>query len=280
MKPSIRAFTAGDIDHALVRASREKWTTSRAWLAGLWEHEPAGCFIAEIDRKQAGMVTSTCHRDTAWIGYLIVDPEHRGRGIGSALMEHVLHYLEKRGVRTIRLDADPPGISLYRRLGFTAEWESRRFRFHAGSVLRRSVATRLRAEDLDEVFLFDAPRFGDDRAAMIRILQRDAEASFCVRHGDDLSGYVLAHDTTTGLHIGPCAAVDRATAEILLHAALGCRGARPVTLGISDTNRSGCDLLKAIGFIETPPSIRMVYGAEQGRGNLREIFAIAHGAVG
>ena len=148
MKPSIRLFTAGDIDYALAQASREKWTTSRAWLAGLFEHEPAGCFIAEIGRHPAGMVTSTCHRETAWIGYLIVEPQHRGRGIGRALMKHTLQYLDGRGFRTVRLDADPPGVNLYRSLGFTAEGESRRFRLQAGYEPHSSGAIRLEAEDL------------------------------------------------------------------------------------------------------------------------------------
>jgi len=277
---TIRPFSDDDIELVLAQAVREQWTTSRAWLAGLFEHDPGGCFIAELHGKAAGMVTTTCHGETAWIGYLIVLPECRRRGIGRMLMEHAMQRLQDRGIRTMRLDADPPGIKIYRSLGFEEEWESRRFRLESALGPAPTAADRLPAGELDAVCAFDLPRFGDDRSRMIRLWHRAAEASFCIRNQDGLAGYTLVHATTTGMHIGPCAAVDRSAARGLILRALEIRAGRPVTAGVPAPNGPGARLLMDLGFVETPSSTRMVWGVRHGSGMPHEIFAIAHGAVG
>ncbi len=57
---------------------------------------------------------------------LAVDPDHHGRGLGSALTLAGLHHLRDRGIRTVTLyvEADnEPAIRTYQRLGFT-HWDT------------------------------------------------------------------------------------------------------------------------------------------------------------
>ncbi len=52
---------------------------------------------------------------------LLVRPSLQGRGIGTALVRHVLDLAESRGCRTVRLDTGSrniPAVSLYRKTGF------------------------------------------------------------------------------------------------------------------------------------------------------------------
>ena len=123
----IREFEPDDVDFALRQKRREGWAVNRERFEAYLAHDPNGCFLAIDGDEPVGMVTTTCFGASAWIGNLIVEPGIRGRGVGRALMEHGLDYLRGRGASTVRLEGDPPGIPLYRKLGFVDEFESCRF---------------------------------------------------------------------------------------------------------------------------------------------------------
>ena len=63
----------------------------------------------------------------AWIGMVLVDPEWRGKGIGTRLLEKAIEYLDGCGVPTMKLDATPQGQPLYEKLGFVCEFEIERW---------------------------------------------------------------------------------------------------------------------------------------------------------
>lgn len=54
----------------------------------------------------------------AWLADVIVDPAHRGRGLGRALIDGVLADLEPLGLRRIVLKASEDGRPLYERAGW------------------------------------------------------------------------------------------------------------------------------------------------------------------
>ena len=127
MDLAIRTFGADDFGFASEQTAREGWDATAELFELCLAHDPGGSFVAEAGGQRVGMVTTTCYQRSGWIGNLIVPPEHRRQGIGERLMKHALEHLLRRGVRTIRLEADPPGIGIYRRLGFVDEFESPRF---------------------------------------------------------------------------------------------------------------------------------------------------------
>jgi len=277
-KASYRVMTPRDVDFVLSLASAEGWTASRRWIEALIEHDPQGCFVAEVAGMRAGTVTATHHASTGWIGYLIVMPHFRNAGLGRALMGRAIQYLEVCGVRTMRLDADPPGVGLYRSLGFNDEYVSRRFRF-VGTPPASAPAV-LPLAGIEKAAPFDLPRFGDDRSRMLRLLLSQSEAAFQTESAGKTVGYALLSPTNTGVHLGPCVAVDGSRASLLVDAALFVGQGRVLTLGIPSTNPTGLDLFRRLGFEETPPSIRMVRGKQRASGLPETIFAIAHGAIG
>jgi GNAT superfamily N-acetyltransferase len=70
------------------------------------------------------MATTAAFTMSGWVGNVIVTPEHRGRGIGRRLVEACLERLDSLGLDRVLLDGDPPGVLLYRSLGFVAEHDS------------------------------------------------------------------------------------------------------------------------------------------------------------
>src|SRR3954447_4671037 len=133
----LRRMSESDILFAdSLRASAQWNQTKRDWsrLLALSTRslgdvsKESGCFVAEWNGTPVGTATTICYgKALAWIGMLLVDPEFRGRGIGSALLNACLKYLHGRGIGCIKLDATPQGKLLYERLGFRAEWSLTRW---------------------------------------------------------------------------------------------------------------------------------------------------------
>ncbi len=279
MAERIRPFTAADIDFALVQTAREGWPSSRAWFSALLEHDPDDAFVVEDGGAPVAMITMTRYRDTGWVSNLIVVPEARRRGLGTRLMELALDRLADGGLRTVRLEADPPGVGIYRRLGFVEEVESLRFRHPGGDLPWPADAGVLEEIGADEA-RFDEPRFGDDRARLLRSLLRRARSAHAVRRGARLAGYALTVPTTGGVHLGPCVADGPETARRLAAAAARAAGGAPVTLGVLASRGDWRGDLEAAGFVAAPSSLRMWWGRPPAPGDPAAVFAIANGAMG
>ena len=56
-----------------------------------------------------------------WVAMILVDPESRGRGIGTAIMSELL--ARTTGLASVGLDATPLGRPVYERLGFRPQGE-------------------------------------------------------------------------------------------------------------------------------------------------------------
>lgn len=123
----IRPWVSGDIDYVVQSVSREEWGHSRDEIERCWLWEPNGCLVAEVGHDKVGHVSSIAYGRLGWIGLLIVNPERRGKGIGTALMKKAVDHLRNSGVEMIRLEAIEEAVPLYRRLGFGAEFESLRY---------------------------------------------------------------------------------------------------------------------------------------------------------
>lgn len=106
-----------------------------------------------------------------WIGIVIVDPEHRGRGVGTRLLEHAIDHLDRRHVPTMKLDATPLGQPLYEQFGFRREYAIERW------MLRRPARARAAAQAagaLEDALELDRLVFGADRGAVLRSLAAEA----------------------------------------------------------------------------------------------------------
>lgn len=275
----IRGFQIADIAFALEQTSREGWDTTPELLKALVAHEPNGCFIAELDGRRAGMVTTTRYPASAWIGNVIVPPEFRKKAIGSALMEHAIQYLESAGIRSIRLEADPLGINIYRRLGFQDEYESPRFRIDEYKFEAPSRVAALKENDLAAVMEFDLRCFEDDRSRLLRLLFQNVVASYKIAGRGKLAGYLFVQPSKAGIRLGPWVAENVEFARDLLSAALS-KAFGATIVALPGLNHEGVELLRNTGFHETPSSLRMRRGPVAAGGRVSTIYGLAGGAIG
>ncbi|PWR09664.1 GNAT family N-acetyltransferase [Micromonospora acroterricola] len=87
-------------------------------------------FVAEVDSRVVGWVSAqrvgwTSTPDFGDISLLHVQPEHRRRGIGTALLASATGHLTPLGVRRIRTWAQPDALPFARRHGFEPSRELR-----------------------------------------------------------------------------------------------------------------------------------------------------------
>jgi ribosomal protein S18 acetylase RimI-like enzyme len=280
METSIRTFRREDVEFALAQTRREGWDPTAELFETCLAHDPEGCFIAEAGGQPIGLVTTTRYVRGAWIGNLIVLPERRRQGIGQRLMTHALKHLSDRGFRTLRLEADPPGIELYRRLGFVDEFESLRFQLTPRGGKERAAVEPVAPADLPALVAFDAAYFGDQRGQLLELLYQQATATYWVSGDGAVRGYAFTAPSTLGVRLGPCVAADRPAAELLVQAVMADWPGTTIVLGVSDLNDGAIALFESHGFERAPSSFRMVYGLHDGAGRHANVFAIANGAMG
>lgn len=116
---SIREMQRQDLAYAASCTSAEGWISEDlTTLEGLFIYNPLGCFLAEINRRPVEICVATSHKNSRFIGELIVQPEARGRGLGARLLNHGIAFLQALRVESIYLDGVLKAVSLYERNSF------------------------------------------------------------------------------------------------------------------------------------------------------------------
>jgi len=228
-----------------------------------------------------GHVFSICYGKIGWIGLLIVNPECRGQGVGSVLMETAVSYLQSAGAETVKLEAVREAVPLYRRIGFIEEFDSLRFlrqhRLGERPQITRGKTCQMRGEDLITVAQFDAPYFGANRLAVLQSVYRDhPQSCFVAKDSGKIIGYVMTRQTQDGFWIGPWVCLDSETARYLFHALVKTIGNddSELRVGLPILNTSGRRLMEKLGFELTGKSVHMVFGNRENQGAVTHVYGI------
>ena len=104
--------------------------------------------IASIDQGELVGIAKVSHRGVrgAWIAELFVRDDHRGRGVGTSLIDRACSIAGESGCEAIALCVEKGGdaeglMAFYRKLGFTLAWET-----DEGFVMSRSADQVTEAE--------------------------------------------------------------------------------------------------------------------------------------
>ncbi|MFO0871666.1 MAG: GNAT family N-acetyltransferase [Pirellulales bacterium] len=279
----LRELQPEDIPFGCQLTAEAGWNqTPRDWQRAL-QLAHGGAWLATLDGRTAGTVTTCCFDRVAWIALLLVAEDARRQGVGRALFHHALTNLEQRGISTVRLDATPLGQPLYEQQRFSVEFTLARYTgqpaFPRGSWAdpplprpmesstddlypSRDIVPLTRA-DLPGLFAIDAHITRVPRAALLTALLDDpATWGRCVRldKTGELGGFVLVREGRCAVHLGPCVALGEAWGEGLLAAALReCEG-RTVYVDIPTTQRRACAVAEWAGLRVQRQLARMTRG--------------------
>jgi GNAT superfamily N-acetyltransferase len=191
----------------------------RDWRVFL-ERNPEGSVAAQEGGRVVGTAATLDYGPFAWISMVLVDPEERGRGLGTALLEWTLEILR-----------DSPARGWMRRRWAsrcTASWGSwMSTQWSAGSgrpgEAPEAAGRPRRWRSVEEVAALDAEVFGADRRWLLDWLLCGIAARWRGGAGD---GFLLGREGRRFTQLGPliCANDDEAVA--LIHAGLAGVGAR------------------------------------------------------
>jgi GNAT superfamily N-acetyltransferase len=256
----ISPMRESNIPFAVSLTDHEHWGNLPADFSRILALNPQGCFVAWESDKPVGIIASCLYGDYAFLGDLIVSPDYRRKGIGEALMRHVIENVRRRGAENIELDATFAGVPLYRRLCFRDKYLSLRFR-RGGT--EQSTTTRPRSEySLEEIVSIDHRLAGLDRKILLsQFVQEFQDSAYIARTSDLLTGYGFVYPRADGVYtIGPLVAESNEIAESLLAAVMIDFRHSPLTIGLLQPMHHFADVLLRYHFEFRPPSLRMYLG--------------------
>lgn len=274
----ISELTLADVDAMLRLCAVAGWNQTPADLRRLLTLEPQGCFAARDLGRLVGTTTTTTYGSAlAWIGMVLVDPDHRRRGIATALLGAALEHLRRRGVSTIKLDATPDGRPVYERFGFVPETRLERW---SGEAAR--FGANVPAGRWEDVAAADTAAFGLDRGRILRSILADSPYPPIVSRNErgELSGHVVARPGSRAAYVGPLIAAGLDEARELLGAALDCIGDGPVFIDVNAEFAGATDILRSMGFVPRRELLRMRLGPDREVGLSSRVFAIAAPELG
>jgi GNAT superfamily N-acetyltransferase len=210
--------------------------------------------VADLAGEIVGCANGLLNETTGWLGNIIVLPDYRGQGIGSALTAYLVEYFRRHGCKSQLLVATKLGEPVYAKLGFTL---SSTYTFLRSEKTIPASPTphvrRAQPGDFGAIVALDRKITGEKRAAF---LERFLAGGWVFQAGvlEPVTGFFLP-----GLESGPIIARDTTAGLELLRYKLGL-GCTFVVVPTS--NQPALEQLVSAGFLAENSAPRMILGAE------------------
>jgi ribosomal protein S18 acetylase RimI-like enzyme len=277
----LRTMTTSDIPAGMRLKELAGWNQTAADWKRFLDASPQGCFVAELDGAVRGTATTISYENRfAWVGMVLVDPDYRSRGIGTALLAKAIAHLDEQKIPTVKLDATPQGKPLYEKMGFRSEYEIERW------TLRRSANAdpQSSASQLPEplsndcwhaICTADRKDFGADRSLLLKSLHADApDLATAISNAGTLQGYAFARRGSFADHLGPWVSTDARATRQLLQSFLERSTREFLIVDCLKANIAAGNLLKSFGFAVARPLTRMYRGPNHYPGHPEDFCAI------
>jgi GNAT superfamily N-acetyltransferase len=173
-----------------------------------------------------------------WIGLIATDPHKSRDGIGTAVTRWLIKELRNIGCAAV-LDASKAGAPVYERLGFDDHGRTRVFSAQPLNTPPDSpgFVRQIAIADLPKIVAYDTPRFGAERAGLLRYVLEESPGR-CMGAFDVASsmvGFAVAQDAI----IGPVVADDAHVLSALLDTARRLAWKEPPRLMLPSESQYG-----------------------------------------
>ncbi len=234
--------------------------------------QPDGYFGYFQDGSLSGMVGSTIYSSFAYVGMMGVHQQFQRRGIGFALMEHLLKWLDGKNIPQVQLDASEAGQLMYAKLGFVPQERVFTLQRQPGLPIpdRPRKIEPINSSDLDRLTVMDADIFGADRSRVFSaLLETYPERAF---KSKDVQGRVTGYLFAQEKRIGPWVMLEPDD-ESLLQSALSLDFSDVISVIVPETSLRALKLLHQHGFEIVRTNRHMARGSTASIGQRDKVYA-------
>jgi len=286
---NIRTFRVDDIGLGLELCRLAGWNQLEADWRRLLALAPDGVFIAEEDERPCGSGSTTLYgTQTAWIGMILVHPDFRKRGIGTAIMDKLIAHLRAQNIESIKLDATDLGRPVYLKLGFKDERPIHRYKGQRPpGIAASSEARPITSSDWPAIARLDRAAFDADRLELLKILSGEGVTAVVVPSSPreenrleacstgDVHGYGFARKGFHASFLGPVVATDSVAARAVVETLLARLAEGEVYWDILTDNVASTELAELLGFTVARKLVRMYLGDRVNPGNVNLVYGAA-----
>jgi len=257
---TIATMSRAELDIAL------DWAAAEGWNPGLHDGDcyhaadPRGFLIGRVGGEPAATISVVRYGGFGFLGFYIVRPDLRGRGLGWCIWQAGMARLAGCNVA---LDGVVAQQENYRKSGFRLAWRNMRFEGRAGGGRPDDPRLVPVAGLPHDVFAaWDRAFFPADRPAFRQawIAQPGAVALACVE-GGRIVGHGVARPCRTGWKIAPLQAVRPDVAHTLFAAlAASVPAGEAIFLDVPETNPAAVALAQEHGLRLCFETARMYTG--------------------
>jgi GNAT superfamily N-acetyltransferase len=249
-----------EVDTMIEWAAREGWNPGLGDAACFWDADPEGFWVARHDGDLAGCISLVRYgRGFGFLGFFIVAPELRGRGIGQALWDHAMH--QRGSQMVIGLDGVLAQELSYRKAGFFRTHRNIRYGGTPGAKgSSDNGLTAIGPEHMDAIAAYDLEFFPAPRRKFLDAwLAANGHTALAAFDGEDVKGYGVVRPCRDGHKIGPLFADDPETAERLFDALASEAGGK-IFVDPPFANDDALELYARKGLEPVFETVRMYHG--------------------
>jgi GNAT superfamily N-acetyltransferase len=219
---------------------------------------PGGVRVLVEDGAVIASWSAVGFGDVAWIGMILVEQGHRGRGLGMAALDQALATARAAGHRVIGLDATDLGEPLYRRRGFETIAPIVRWHGTVAAVPRETgsadCVSQCRRGLAAGVLELDARHAGVDRGPLLADLATTATLVSLERGGETVA-YAAIRPGRVADFMGPVVADDGESFAAIVQEATRSLAGRPVMCDLLAPR--GAPVLESLGLSPARQLARM-----------------------
>lgn len=233
------------MDFSIDLAAAEGWNPGLRDGDAFYAADPGGFLVGELDGRKVGCVSAVRYAGNyGFLGFFIVLPEFRGRGIGRQLWAAAEARLDGY---VIGMDGVVAQQENYRRGGYTSYHRSIRYQnISGGERFESSVVVPAGQVEFDRIAAFDHRAFAAPRPEFLRVwLTMDNAVSLIAMQNEQVRAFGTIRECRKGWKIGPLFADELEMADIMYRSL--CSRTEPgseIFLDIPENNAAARELVK------------------------------------
>ena len=255
----IRLMRREEVEMAVDWAAMEGWNPGfkdAACFAGI---DPQGFLVGEVSGEPAAIISTVNYdEEFAFLGFYIVRPELRGKGLGWQMWQAGMQHA---GSRVVGLDGVVAQQENYKKSGFRLAYRNIRYGGKIAPPKEGGEAVPIEAVPLPMLVADDARVFPAERPQFISswLSAADHTGRAIMRDGS-LLGWGVIRPCRVGYKIGPLIAADSSIAETLFTALVAAVGGGEVFVDVPQPNAEAVRMAERFGLTPVFETARMYTG--------------------